>query len=260
LNSRTFSSATKADAALVTEAIGEARAALAVDPRSALALNALALAQFTHVFMGTAADRDTAWQEGLDAATRSIEADRDEGAGYMCKGLLLAYARGRDRIDEALTSLRRAHEINPHSMPTLTSLGFVEIMAGHAEPAIDHLQQALRISPRDPIQFSMHLQLSSAYLCIGQYADGVASALLGIREAPRLASLHAHLAANLVGLGELDKAKAALEEARRVGPGFVERGLAGGFVYHRPEHLRRATTFLRIAAGLEDPGAAEVLR
>jgi len=250
----------KADAASVNGAIGEARTALAIDPRSTLALNALAFAQWTHMLMGTAADREMAWQEGLDAATRSIEADRAASLGYTCKGLLLAYARGRNRVDEALASLRRAHELNPHSMATLSALGYVETMAGNAEKAVELLLQALRISPRDPTQFSMHLQLSQASLCLGQYANGVAYALLGIGEAPGVAALHAHLAANHVGLGEIAKARAALEEARRVGPGFVERGLAGGLAYHKPEHLRRVTTFLRIAAGLEDPAAAEVVR
>ena len=36
--------------------------------------------------------------------------------------------------------------------------------------------------------------------------------------------------------------------------------LTGGFVVRKPEHLHRATTLLRIAAGLEDPSAADVLR
>ena len=40
----------------------------------------------------------------------------------------------------------------------------------------------------------------------------------------------------------------------------MERGLGGRFLYRKPEHLRRATTFLRIAAGLEDPGAADALQ
>jgi hypothetical protein len=61
-------------------------------------------------------------------------------------------------------------------------------------------------------------------------------------------------------LGDIAQAKKPFNEARRLAPAWVERGLTGRFIYRKPEHLRRATTFLRIAAGLEDPGAANALR
>ena len=96
--------------------------------------------------------------------------------------------------------------------------------------------------------------------CAKQYASGVEYGLLGIEEEPGVPGLHAYLAINYVGLGEIGKAMQALERARSLAPGFVERGLAGGFVHRDPQHLRRATTFLRIAAGLDDPSAAEALR
>ena len=76
---------------------------------------------------------------------------------------------------------------------------------------------------------------------------------------PGSPQLHGYMAMNLVGLGDISKAKDALDAARRVAPAWVERRLAG-FVYRKPEHLRRATIFLRIAAGLEDPSAADALR
>ena len=72
--------------------------------------------------------------------------------------------------------------------------------------------------------------------------------------------LHGHLAMSLVGLGDIAAAEVACAKARRLAPARVERGLNGRFIYRKPEHLRRATTFLRIAAGLEDPSAADALR
>jgi Tfp pilus assembly protein PilF len=82
---------------------------------------------------------------------------------------------------------------------------------------------------------------------------------LGIREAPGVAPLYTHLAMNYVGLGEIANARAALDEATRIAPGQVERSLAR-FMYRKQEHQRRGTTFLRIAAGLADPTAADALR
>ena len=132
-------------------------------------------------------------------------------------------------------------------------------MWGDPESAIEHLLEALRLSPRDPQRPIVFLNLAMASGCAGRYADGVDYARLGIHEAPGFAPLHAHLAVNYVGLGELAKARAALDESTRIAPGQVERSFAG-FMFRKPEHQQRGTTFLRIAAGLEDPAAADALR
>jgi predicted Zn-dependent protease len=144
-------------------------------------------------------------------------------------------------------------------MVALTALSFIEIVSGAPESAIEHLLEALRISPRDPQKATVLLNLAMASGCARRYADGVNYATLGIREAPGFATLYAHLAVNHVGLGEIDKARAALAEATRIAPGQVERSLAG-FMFRKQEHQRRGTTFLRVAAGLEDPAAADALR
>ena len=136
-------------------------------------------------------------------------------------------------------------------------LAYVEVIAGEPERAIERLQQALRISPRDPMRPNMHQQLAMASFGAKQYSKGVAYALLGIREAPGLPPLHVFLATNYVGLGEIEKAKAAMAEALRVGPEFVERHVSGSIVGPNRE---RQQIFARIAAGLEDPVAAEALR
>ncbi len=48
--------------------------------------------------------------------------------------------------------------------------------------------------------------------------------------------------------------------SRLMAPELVEARLAGQWMYSKPHLRRRAMTFLRIAAGLEDASAAEGLR
>jgi adenylate cyclase len=250
----------KSDRAVREDAIREARAALAIDARSSLALNALAYAQWQHILLGTAVDRDVTWREGDVAATRAIEEDRSDSCAYGIKGRLLAYAIDQDRIGDALTYSRRGYDLNPNNMLSLTGLALVEILAGNPESGIEHLHQALRMSPRDPQRYMMHHYLSVASVCSRDYANGVKYALLGIGEAPRFPLLHVMLANSYVGMGEIEKAMTALEEARRLGPEVVESRLAAGFPLRDCEHRLRAITFMRIAAGLQDPAAAEALR
>lgn len=247
----------KTDRALCEDAIVEARAALAIDPDSTLALNALALALFQSLARGYAADRDAAFREGVAAATHSIEVDRGEGFSHVLRGVLLITVPGNSRLQEALDNVRRGHDLNPHDMRSLIGWANVEGLFGNPEIVIEHLQQALRISPRDPMRAILHQQLAISCFGTKRYADGVAYGLLGIAEAPDLVSLHVFLACNYVGLGEIEKARGALAEARRCGPEFVERQLAGSINSSLANHRR---LFLRIAAGLEDPSAAEALR
>ena len=99
-----------------------------------------------------------------------------------------------------------------------------------------------------------------ACLFIGRYAEGVEYALSAIAQAPIGPALHAQLAMNYVGLGETAKAKVALEDARRISPGFVQRALEGDLSFRREQDRQKVMVFLRVAAGLEEPGAADALR
>jgi tetratricopeptide (TPR) repeat protein len=233
---------------------------LAVDDGSTLALNTLSFAQWNHLVMLTAPDYEATWSEAMEAATRAITADRSDSRAYACKGNALIMATDGDRIDEALANLRHAYELNPQSVATLASLAFGEIAVGNSERVFDYLQQALRFSPLDPQKFHIHILLAMACLCTRQYEEGVNYARQGVGQAPEYGILHTYLAANLVGIGDIEAARQALASARRFSPGFVERGLGEKLKFRNPQHLHRATTFLRIAAGLEDPSAAEVVR
>jgi predicted Zn-dependent protease len=126
--------------------------------------------------------------------------------------------------DQAIASMRplparRSYELNPHSMASVTALSFIEIAWGDADSAVVHLLEALRLSPRDPQRPIVFLNLAMASECAGRYADGVDHATLGLREAPGFAPLHAHLAVNYVGLGAIDRARAALAESTRIASG-----------------------------------------
>ncbi len=91
------------------------------------------------------------------------------------------------------------------------------------------------------------------------YAQGAEYALLGIAEARRHPALRVYLTLNLVGLGEISKAKEAFDVVRRLAPAWVT-GKGSGITLGTAEHQRRVATFRRIAAGLEDPSAADPLR
>lgn len=243
----------KTDGALCEKAIEQARAALAIDENSVLALQTIAWADIQRVAFASAPDVMAAWREGLEAATKAIDLDRSDGASYASKGLLLAYSPDLGPLSEALDYARRAVELNPNSAMALAVLAVTEIYAGNSVAAIDLLSQALRLSPCDPDRFFWDTFLSIASCMIGDHANGVKHALHAVREAPGLAPAHAFLAANLVGIGELERARSALATARGLGPKVVERLSSGGLFSRSAAERMKIATLLRTAAGLEDP-------
>jgi len=260
-NSKAWEAYAKADRTLQDEAMSDARSALVIDPGCTIALNAIALIQAQHMVLPTAADRQAAWQEGIVAATRAIEADRNDNVGHTWKGVLLAFASEDKLRNEALGHARRGVELNPNDSLSLMMLAFVEINEGEAQSAIGHLEQAMRISPRDPLRHFMFQQLSRACFISRRYAEGAMHALAAIREAPDLPLSHVDLTLHRIGLGDVEGGRAALAEVLRLDPDRLKRQLAspwGG--YRVAEHSRRSNIFLRVAAGLESPNAAEALR
>ena len=139
-------------------------------------------------------------------------------------------------------------------------LGWTEVVAGDSGKGMEYLHRALRTNPRDPAHFNTYHHLASAYFLIADYVKAIEFSLLAISEAPAYAAAYMILAVSEAGSGDLEKAASALETARRLAPEFIQNRLDGGATFRKPEHLKRFTTFLRVAAGLEDPSAADALR
>ena len=165
-----------------------------------------------------------------------------------------------DRNDEALNALQRAHELNPNDVYVLQLLGACEVAVGMVPQAIEHLTQALRNSPRGPWSGNITSLISWAYFFVKDYAGGRQWALRALTELPNLHSALANLVSHNVGLGEIEQAKTALDVVRKLTPAFVESRLNGDFYTGTAEDRKRSHVFWRIAAGLEDPSAADALR
>lgn len=245
------------DPALFEAGIATARQALAVDANNTAALRAVAWARWLQLFNGTATDRAAVLNEGLAAAKQLIDVDAANAQGHSIKGLLLIEM---GLVDEAVSISRHAHELNANDMQTLQGLAYAELCAGNTPRAIAHLQWALRISPLDPGRWTIHAWLAAAYYFAKEYTLAMEKASIAAAEEPRHPAPHTTMAVAWVGLGDVAKAKAALEMARRLGPEFVERRLRGEMPYRNAEHRHRHTVFLRIAAGVEDASAADALR
>lgn len=159
-----------------------------------------------------------------------------------------------------------AWQRNPQDSTALTAAGFILSNAGNPLEGIRLLERALRINPRDPYACVTYTNLANAHLAARAYAKGLEWARRSTTAAPDFAHAYLIMAALQVGLGDLPRAKAALETSRRLAPEGLR--IRSGAALPYPNSLAedgadlrlRFHTFLRVAAGLEAPGAADLLR
>jgi TolB-like protein len=239
------------------EALALARQALALDPHCALGWRVLAGSHWLQLYFNTAESGPDALVEGLDATSRAIALDASDSFAHTLKGLLLFLS---NRAQEGLVALRHAHSLNPNDAYTLAWLGFYEATSGDPTVAEAYGQKALRLSPLDPMRAAFLVALSGSCFTLGDYAKGLAHARRSLLEVPNSPSPLVAITINLVGLGDVQQAQVTYALAKAKAPELVAARLAGKWPSPGSVYYQRAHTFFRIAAGLEDPSAAGVLR
>jgi adenylate cyclase len=238
-------------------AIELAREALALDPQSLVALRSLAFAQFQHLYFGSAVAAERARDEGLDAATRALALDSSDHLGHLWKGMLLYVS---EQYEAGLESIRRAHELNPNDPSVLQGLGWTEASSGNPQKGIEHLTNALRMSPRDFSRYNTLTILGLVGFLARDYQRGMEWSLAALREVPKSPAVHMALTLNYIGLGHMEKAQAEIEMLRRLDANFFRSTGASRANFARKEDRERASTFLLVAAGKLDAGTLSGLR
>jgi adenylate cyclase len=239
------------DEAAGHEAIRLAHEAIAIDATCSLAWRALAAAAWQGAVNGTGGSKSQVCSEGIAAARRAIAIDSDEIA-LAYKGLLLFYD---GQGESGLRDLRRAGELNPNSSLVLAALVYAEAARGDPALAVQYAPRAMRLSPRDPLQYVVKNNLAWAYFAVADYQNATEAAGASVSEAPEYRPARACLVVSLVGLGKIDQAQAEYHKLFAMAPDLVRR-LMDANHSDSPNFRERRVKFFRIAAGLEDPSAA----
>jgi adenylate cyclase len=237
----------RSDHELVRQARDLATRAVAADSTSVPAYYALAeatseLAELLYF----RSDMDTLLESAAAAGEILRSLDPTGYAGYYQIGHA---AIRRRRAEEALSNLRRAHELNPNDPRTLQFLGWAEFNSGLAEAAKAHAELALRLSPRDPQRYLSYWVLAFAAFVADIPLEGVAWARKAIEENTSFVHGYGILAACLAQAGQVDAARAAIDFVMAREPEYIRSRLAGHNYFGVPELGERYTRALRAAAG-----------
>jgi DNA-binding SARP family transcriptional activator/Tfp pilus assembly protein PilF len=130
--------------------------ALAIDPTSADAHVALALHHHWY---------DWDWHTAETAYRQALALEPSSPGAHQWYALLLLEL---GRVDEALSHMRRARELDPLSIVINRNLGYLLYCARRTEEAIAQLRTILDLDPDSPLQ---HAWLRNAYLSAGAYDE-----------------------------------------------------------------------------------------
>ncbi|WP_428670660.1 tetratricopeptide repeat protein [Roseibium sp.] len=223
------------------------RQAIATSPGYAKAHSVLAFAESRRLFFG--ADFDTTVAAAREIARVSRELDDDDPWSHFASGYVECFT---GRYDDAIAWYRRAIELNENFALAHGNVAAALALGGHPDEAIQAVERALRMSPRDPFNFSYLHFAGLAYFAAGRYAEAVAAEERALRERPNFATAMRCLAACHAALGQIDKAQAAIAEALRLAPGStVQRDAYGQVAYAQAEDRKRYAEALQ-KAGLPE--------
>jgi len=186
---------------------------LALDPQSVAAKSWLALTLANRV-INQMTDRtagDIARAKGLIG--EALAESPRSATVHFAKGEVL---RAQKRYEEAIPEYETVLAFDRNSASALLALGHCKLMTGSIEELIPLVEQAIRLSPRDPQIAVMYYRIGEVHL-LQSRTDKAISWLEKARSTnSELQYVHAFLASAYALKGETERAAAELAEARRL--------------------------------------------
>ena len=195
--------------------------ALTLDPNNADALAGAARIDAVEAAFGSSDKSADLYARAMQRTDQALLLDPSQARAHFTKALLIMFkARSNDTasaneiIAEAEASLRA----NPSFPWGYWPMAVGEMLLGHYEQSISELQQAMRISPRDPNIGIWHMEIGRSLLALTRYDAAIQEGLKAIDSGYRTAESYACLAAFYAAANRMPEATAAMAEAMKLNP------------------------------------------
>ncbi len=226
----------------IFEALGLLEQAIAIDPRYGPALSWAALCHLRFVIDGWAEAPETTRRKAINLARQALQAGENDPRILVNAAMVLAFF-GED-IGAMIGLVDRALALNPSFAQGWFRSGVLRNYAGHSDLAIEHVETALRLSPRERIGSPLHV-MGLAYFFKRQFDEAASKLLLAIQDNPGYPHSYRVLAACYAHMGHLDEARAILTRLRAITSLVVPSVLP----WRNPEHRELFLSGLRLAMG-----------
>ena len=195
------------------EALRLLEQAIERDPRYGPALAWAAFCCYRLVIDGRSEDREADRLKGADLARRALEVGGDDPGILANAALALAYF-GED-IGAMIALVDRALALNPNFARGWYVSGVLRHWAGQPDIPIEHVEAALRLSPRARIGTSL-IEIGAAHFHARRFDEAVPKLLLAIQDDPSFPSPYRFLAACYAHMGRFDEAREIVKQLRAI--------------------------------------------
>jgi adenylate cyclase len=192
--------------------------ALQIDPNESDALAGSAETYFLDYFFGWGEPGTDFEAKALGQADRAIALDPNNVRAYFVKAQYLGVSH---RHSDALGAADAGLAVNPNYAQLYLPRTIAENSLGRYEQAKSDAEQAMRLSPRDPISASFHVVVGDAEINLNHFDAAIAEYRKALDSGELGFFVHTNLAAAYAHAGKMDEAKAELAEARRLNPAIT---------------------------------------
>src|SRR6266571_4874423 len=201
------------------EAVALAKNALAIDPSYAPAAAMIGLCRVRQRMQGLGAVSEAEIAQAVLLARQAIEAGRDEPDALSMAGSTISFLAGEHSM--AGGAIDRALALNPNSALAWSVRGWVLGWQNRPDSAIEAHQQAIRLSPLDPLAYSSTGGLAFAHMEAGRYEEAIDWADRTLHAQPRYIPAMRIKLVCLAYLGRTDDTNDWLKQVRAVQPGLT---------------------------------------
>ena len=230
---------------LICQALGLLEQAIAIDRHYAPALSSAAICHMRSVVDGWAEEPEISRRKASDLARQALQAGENDPRIFAEAAFVLAYF-GED-IGAMIGLVDRALALNPSYARGWLASGALRQWAGQPDLAIEHVETALRLSPRERMGQPL-VTMGMAYFFKRRFVEAAAKLLLSIQDHPGYPYPYRFLAACYAHMGRLDEARAMVARLRAITPLVVPSDLSA---LRNPEDRELFLSGLRLAAGEE---------
>jgi TolB-like protein/class 3 adenylate cyclase len=223
------------------EALGLLKQGIAIDRHYGPALSLAAICHMALVRDGWAEEAQRSRCKAIEFARQALEVSENDPRILANAAVVLAHF-GED-MGAMIGLIDRALWLNPSYARGWNLSGGLRLWAGQPDLAIEHLETARRLSPREPVGAPLSM-IGGAYFFKRRFEEAAAKLLLSIQDHPGYPPAYRYLAACYSHMGRLDEARAIVARLRAITPLVVPSELP----FRNPEHRELFLSGLRLAA------------
>ncbi len=230
------------------EARSHFRRAIARDPDFAPGHAGLAYGLFLSVMLGFGGDTESSVAEASEAAHRAIMLDPADAFGQATLGRV---HQMKGEHEAAISAYQKALALNPNYASAHYGLGWTLIYSGRPEEGLPVVDEAIRLSPRDPMLWGFLTLKGLAFVAMDRHEEALKWIRKALRQSNAGVRTNVFEVIALAHLGRIEEARQALERVYTIKSDFDMDFVRATAKMMHPSSAKRYIDGLRKAGLLE---------